>query len=111
MGRYGNFDRLAAKAVIEAKNLYPDISLWMVLPYHPAVRPVKLPEGFNGSYYPWSDEHIPHRLAIIKTNQLMVRTCDFLIAYVWRAASSARDLVEYAEQKGATIINTVNESD
>jgi len=111
VGHYGSFDRLAAKAVIEVKRTYPDIRLRMVLPYHPAVRPVKLSEGFDGSYYPWSDEHIPHRLAIVKTNQYMVKTCDFLVAYAWRPASRARDLVEYAEKQGATVINIANETD
>ena len=105
VGHYGSFDRMAAKAVIEAKKDYPDIKLRLVLPYHPAVRPMPLPDGFDGSYYPWSDERIPYRLAILKTNQHMVRTCDFLIAYAWHPASSARDLIEYAKTMGTPVVN------
>lgn len=55
----------------------------LVLPYHPAIRPIEAPKGFDGTYYPWEDERIPKRLAIIKTNQRMVDTCDYLIAYAW----------------------------
>lgn len=105
VGHYGSFDRMAAKALLEAKNDYPHISLRLVLPYHPALRPMQLPEGFDSSYYPWGDEHIPYRLAIVKTNRLMVRTCDILIAYAWHPASSARDLVDYAQSQGKTVVN------
>ena len=105
VGHYGSFDRMAARAVMEAKAEYPDVRLYLVLPYHPAIRPVPLPEGFDGSYYPWGDERIPYRLAIVKTNRLMVKTCDILIAYAWHPASSARDLVEYAHSQGKTVIN------
>ena len=105
VGHYGSFDRMAARAVIEAKVEYPDVRLSLVLPYHPAIRPVPLPESFDGSYYPWGDERIPHRLAIVKTNRLMVKICDILIAYAWHSASSARDLVEYAHSQGKTVIN------
>lgn len=69
VGHYGGFDGLAAQAVKEARERHPEIRLTLVLPYHPAIRPVNTPKGFDGTFYPWEDEKIPKRLAIIKTNQ------------------------------------------
>lgn len=43
VGHYGNFDYLAAKAVTAAKQLHPDITLSLLIPYHPAERPIKKP--------------------------------------------------------------------
>lgn len=40
---YGGFDRMAAKAVAEAKECYPHITLSLLLPYHPAERKMALP--------------------------------------------------------------------
>ena len=36
VGQYGAFDRMAAHAVINAKKIFPEISLSILLPYHPA---------------------------------------------------------------------------
>ena len=36
VGGYGGFDQIAATAVKRAKKEYPDITLMLVLPYHPA---------------------------------------------------------------------------
>lgn len=103
VGGYGGFDRLAARAVIEAKQDHPDITLTLLVPYHPAERPIKPPEGFDGTFYPPGMETVPRRVAIVRANRYMVDHVDFLIAYAWHPASNARDLVEYArkrEEKG-----------
>ena len=42
-GNYGGFDRMAAKAVISAKAAHPEITLLLLLPYHPAERPIEAP--------------------------------------------------------------------
>ena len=83
VGHYGGFDGLAAQAVKEARERHPEIRLTLVLPYHPAIRPINTPKGFDGTFYPWEEERIPKRLAIIKTNQRMVDTCDYLITYAY----------------------------
>ena len=49
VGRYGGFDRIAAAAVKHAKQKYPDITLMLVLPYHPAERPIDTSNGFDGT--------------------------------------------------------------
>ena len=99
VGHYGNFDCLAAKAVIAAKKLHPEITLSLLIPYHPAERPIKKPNGFDNTYYPPGMEHVPRKFAILQANRYMVDHVDFLIAYAGHPASNARELVEYAERK------------
>ncbi len=99
VGHYGGFDRLAARAVMEAKHAHPEITLLMLLPYHPAEQRVAVPEGFDGTYYPEGMESVPRRLAIVRANHCMVDQCDYLIAYAWHPASNARNLVEYAQRR------------
>ena len=81
VGHYGQFDSMAAQAVKIAKKRHPEVHLVLVLPYHPAIRPIEKPDGFDSTYYPWEEERIPKRLAIVKTNQRMVNDCQYLIAH------------------------------
>lgn len=99
VGRYGGFDALASKAVLAAKEDYPEVRLTLLLPYHPFDRPFKLPDGFDGSFYPPGLETVPHRAAIVRANRYMVDHCDYLIAYAWHPASNARDLLDYARTR------------
>lgn len=101
VGNYGGFDRISARAVMEAKKRHPGIVLSMLIPYHPAERPIELPPGFDNSFYPPGMESVPRRLAIVRANRYMVTHVDYLIAYVWHPASNARNLVEYAEKSRA----------
>lgn len=102
VGHYGGFDRMAARAVIDAKVRHPDISLSMLIPYHPAERPVELPPGFDSTFYPPDMEKVPRRLAIVRANRYVVDHADYLIAYVWHPGSNARNLVEYARKREAS---------
>lgn len=99
IGHYGGFDRLATQAVKDARERHPEIRLTLVLPYHPAIRPISTPEGFDGTFYPWEEERIPKRLAIIKTNQRMVDTCDYLISYAYHFLGGTGQIVEYARKR------------
>ena len=99
VGGYGGFDRIAAAAVKHAKQKYPDITLMLVLPYHPAERPIDTPNGFDGTYYPEGLENTPRRYAIVRTNKIIVDTCDWLVCYVRHGASNSRNLLEYAQRR------------
>lgn len=99
VGHYGGFDRLAASAVKEAKRCHPNVRLILLLPYHPAERPILTPNGFDGTFYPPGMESIPRKVAIISANRYVVDHVDYLIAYAWYPASNAKDLVEYAERR------------
>ena len=96
VGQYGAFDRMAAKAVIQLKEKYPDVTLTLLLPYHPGERKVELPDGFDGSLYPEGQETVPKRLAIVRANQYAVKHSGYLIAYAWQPGSNAREVVEYS---------------
>ena len=101
VGGHGGFDRIAAAAVKRAKQKYPDITLMLVLPYHPAECPVDAPDGFDGTYYPDGLENTPRRYAIVRTNRIMVDTCEWLVCYVRHGASNSRNLLEYAQRRAS----------
>ena len=112
VGRYGNFDKLAARAVIGAKKRHPEVTLTLLLPYHPFDRPTPTPEGFDGTFYPPGMETVPKRVAIVRANRYMVENSSHLIAYAWHPASNARELVEYAqarEKKGTIRVENLAE--
>ena len=99
VGHYGGFDRLAALAVKEAKRFYPEVKLTLLLPYHPAERPISTPDGFDSTFYPPGMESVPRKIAIVRANRYVVDHVDYLIAYAWHPASNARELVEYAQKR------------
>lgn len=97
VGSYGRFDTLAAKALADAKKRHPQVTLTLLLAYHPGERPVKLPDRFDGSFYPPDMEKVPRRLAIVRANRYAADNCNFLIAYAWQPGSNTCKLVEYAQ--------------
>lgn len=97
VGHYGNFDRMAARALVEAKQAHPEISLWLLLPYHPAEQKVEVPEGFDGSFYPKGMEKVPRRVAIVKANRYIVDHSDCIIAYVFYSGSNTEKLLKYSK--------------
>ena len=114
VGGYGGFDRVSAAAVKHIKQKYPDITLMLVLPYHPAERPTEAPNGFDGTYHPEGLENTPRKYAIVRTNQIMVDTSDWLVCYVRHGASNSRNLLEYArrrEEKGMIQVINIGESE
>jgi hypothetical protein len=51
----------------------------------------------------------PQRLAIVKTNQRMVDTCDYLIAYARHLLGGSGQIVEYAcKQESKGLIRVTN---
>ena len=107
VGNYGGFDRMAAKALIAAKEHHPNITLSMLIPYHPAERPIELPQGFDNTFYPPGMEKVPRKIAIVQANRYMIDHVDYLIAYAWHPASNARELVAYARKREAQKKQTV----
>lgn len=99
VGRYGRFDALAAKCVKASKRRHPEVTLTLLLPYHPYDRPTPTPPGFDGTFYPPGMEAVPKRAAIVRANRYMVEHSEYLIAYVKHSVSNAWDLVEYARKR------------
>ena len=105
VGGYGGFDRIAATAVKRMKLQHPEITLMLVLPYHPGERSIETPYGFDGTYYPEGLEKVPRRYAIVRANEIMARQSDWLISYVRHGASNSRRILEYAQKQGTACIN------
>lgn len=104
VGGYGGFDRLAASAVIRAKRQHPQITLVLLLPYHPAERPIEKPKGFDSTYYPPDMEKVPRRLAIVRANRCVVDHVDYVIAYAWPSGKATpenwQSMLQKRERKG-----------
>ena len=94
VGRYGRFDQLAAEALRRAKERHPGIRLRLLIPYHPAQRPVDVPSGFDGTYYPEGRETVPKRLAILRAGQMAAGESEYLIASPGFGGS--RTITDYA---------------
>ena len=105
VGGYGGFDRIAATAVMRMKLQHPEITLMLILPYHPGERPIETPNGFDGTYYPEGLEKVPRRYAIVRANEIMAKQSDWLISYVRHGASNSRRILEYAQKQGTACIN------
>ena len=97
VGNRGSFDSYASTAISHLKKRYTDISLLLLLAYHPGERPVYLSDGFNNSYYP-PLENVPRPYAIVRANQYMVDTTDTIICYV-KHPGNTRNLIEYAQRR------------
>lgn len=112
VGHYGAFDRMAARAVREAKRLHPGVSLLVLLPYYPDRAGNLLAGEADGTFYPPGMESVPKRLAIVRANRYMVEHCEYLIAYA-QHPGNARELVEYAaarERRGLIRVENLAEN-
>jgi hypothetical protein len=110
VGSRGNFDRYAAAAIKSLKQRHSDISLLLLLAYHPGERAVDLTDDFDNSYYP-PLEGVPRQYAIVRANRYMANTADSIICYV-KHIGNTRNLLEYAQRRqkkeGIIIENVAN---
>ncbi len=109
VGNYGYFDRMAPRAVRDAKKRHEDVSLYLVLPYWPEEGRL-LPdlEGCDGTIYPRELDSVPPQFAIARLNRLMVAEASHVIAYVKHPWGGAAKTLEYAKarQKRGELIVT-----
>lgn len=99
VGQYGAFDHMAANAVAAAKRTHPEITLGILLAYHPAERDVCPVTEYDYTVYPPEMERMPKRFAIIRADQYMIKNSDYLITYAWKRGSNAYKLLEYAQKQ------------
>ena len=78
VGHYGRFDYMAAAAVKAAKARHPDLTLVLLLPYYPFPYDTS---DYDSTYYPPSMENVPKPYAIVRSNEHMIKTADYLICY------------------------------
>lgn len=102
VGNYGAFDRLCARAVRELKKKYTYINLILVIPYITS-EIIKNKEYYENSYdtilVAEIPENTPQKLKIIKCNEFIVNTSDYLIYYINNHCTGADRTLEYAKKK------------
>ena len=102
VGQHGHFDGMAARAVKQLKEKYPDVRLILLLSY---LKNEPLPEGFDESLYPEGLELVPRRYAILRANQKAINLCEHVICYVNRGYGGAWQAMIYALKKRKHIVN------
>ncbi|MBR1494982.1 MAG: hypothetical protein IJ601_08050 [Acidaminococcaceae bacterium] len=103
VGHYSGFDRMAAHMVRKAKERHPNVRLILLLPYFPYKYMNEVASEFDGSYYPSGMEDVPKPFAIVRANEHMIKTSNFLICYNRGYVGKTRDFVAFAlrrERKG-----------
>ena len=96
VGHYGRFDSLAARAVLEAKKRHSNIRLTLLIPYYPYEHNS---DDYDGTFYPPDIERVPKRFAIVRANEYMIRTSDYLICYDRGLVGKTREYVALARQR------------
>ena len=108
VGSYGSFDRMAVGAIKAVKQRHSDICIRLLLPYHPAERPVETPTGFDGTLYPEGMENVPRKFAIVRANQYMVKSANTIICYV-KHFGNTRALLELAQKRSDLYVQNLAE--
>ena len=96
----------------ETKKSHPHIKNYLLLAYHPAIRAVKKPEGFDDTILLDGQETVPPRVAVTRLNRKMIREADYLIAYVRYITNGSYKLLEVAKAsavKGQIVITNLAE--
>lgn len=109
VGHYGRFDYMAMGAVRRAKEKYPNVTLTLLLPYYPFPYDAS---GYDRTYYPEGLENVPKPFAIVRANEHMIKTCEYLICYHIGLAGNTGKLVEKAlrrQKKGEMRIENLAE--
>ena len=103
VGNYGMFDSMVIRALQQMKIKYSDIVLLLLTPYHPSVKKVIKPEGFDDIYYPEGMEFVPYRVAIVRANEIAIANSEFLMTYLKYSVGNTSIFVEYAKNKGVKL--------
>ena len=108
VGNYGNFDSCAVRLIKELKKHYTDIELNLVIPY--LTNDIR---EYSDLYHKTFDNIIvadiplttPKRFYIVKANEFMIDSSQFLLCYVERLCGGAKRTFEYALKRNIQIIN------
>ena len=99
VGHYGRFDAMAARAVREAKQRHPEVTLTLLIPYYPFQGLKELSQDYDATFYPPDMETVPKPYAIVRANEYMIRASNYLICYDRGQIGKTRDFVELARQR------------
>ena len=108
-GHYGRFDYMAAGAVQRAKERYPNVMLTLLLPYYPFPYDTS---DYDRTYYPEGLENVPKPFAIVRANEHMIKTSEYLICYNAGLVGNTEKLVKKAlrrQEKGEVHVENLAE--
>lgn len=98
VGHYGRFDLMAAGVVRAAKVRHPEVTLTLLLPYYPFDHDTS---DYDSTYYPEGLETVPKPFAIVRANEHMIQTADYLICYDAGLVGNTGKLVRKALRRQA----------
>jgi len=110
VGHYGHFDDMAAGAVRRAKQRHPEVTLTLLLPYYPFNHDTS---GYDRTYYPEGMETVPKPFAIVRANEAVIKSSEYLICYNTGRIGKTRDFVALAyrrEQKDLMCVTNLADS-
>lgn len=100
LGGYGEFDRLALRAVRAARRAHPEVEAVLVLAYPEAGADAA---QYDATVYP-PLERVPRRYAIARRNQWMADEAAVVVACVQHGWGGAAKALEYARKKGKEVV-------
>lgn len=115
VGNYGDFDKLASKAVRELKEKNKEIKLNLIIPYLTTeINQYKelFYKNYDNILIADIPENSPKKIQIIKSNQYMINSSHILVCYVKHSYGGALKTLEYAiKQNKIQIINLAEQFD
>ncbi len=101
VGNYGDFDRYSASAIEKLKKKYTDIMLELVIPYltKTIICNKEHYSCFNNIIIANIPQNTLPRVKIIKTNEYMVNSSEYLISYIDHTWGGAYKTFTYANRK------------
>ena len=96
VGRRGNFDALAVRAVRTLQKQHPRVGIARLLPRHPSLYKSKL-DKMGKTFYPEELKYAPKRIAFVLVTQKAIDTATSVICHVNRSGA-AQELMEYAQK-------------
>lgn len=113
VGCSGNFDRMACKALQDAKRRHPEIYAFLLVPCLSDTVSTPIPEGFDNIYYPTGLLGLPRRFAALKASRLLIREASHIITYFHSQDRDLGKLLHYADckSKKGRLLQIVNLSD
>ena len=108
-GGMGKFDRICSGAVRSTKKDFPNMKLWLVLPY--MLKSINTQRDYFCELYdeiilPDGSENAHRKAAITMRNRWIVEQSGIMLAYVGRSFGGAYQTIRYAQKHGGVeIIN------
>lgn len=100
VGQHDQFDLIAARTVMKAKDRHPDLHLYLILPYHPSLgRYLPIAEGYDGFIYPEETKVAPFWLSTPRLNRIIVKYSGYAIAYIRCPSGGAAATLDYARRR------------